>query len=111
MAVDIARRAADELTQRLPDSPEVRRLMIDRLAHPDQAVRQAAQEHVGQTSFQRFWSQYQRLPEEVRQFAAQKLRRIVPDLVDRLAGKLASSEPADRLQACGSSGSAGTVHD
>ena len=92
--------AFDELTRRLsPASPAVQNKAIDLLAHPDERIRQLARDHVSQTSFDKFWTQYPRLSEEVREFVADKLRRVVPDLADRLAEKLSSQESADRLRA------------
>lgn len=94
---DQIRLGGEELRRR--GCADIESLMVGRLAHPDSRVRELAREQVGKTTFEKFWSQYARLPDEVREFAAGKLRRIVPDLVERLADKMSDVDPAQRAQA------------
>ena len=93
---DLSHRVTAELTRR---GINVQELMRNHLGNPDPRVREAAREHVGRSAFDKFWVQYGKLTDEVRQFAADRLRRLVPDLAEQLAGRLADVKPAERLQA------------
>jgi HEAT repeat protein len=93
----LMRLAARELVRRRPADFENTLLQLMTSA-PD-SVRRIIGRAVGQTGFEQFWTKFDRLDKNTRKQAGRAMLKLLPDAVTRLARRLTTGMPEQRLKA------------
>jgi HEAT repeat protein len=93
----LVRMAAREIVRRRPADFENPLLQIMTTA-PD-SVRRVIARAVGQSGFEQFWGNFERLDKNTRKQAGRAMFKLLPDATQRLSRRLSSGTPEQRIKA------------